>query len=89
MGILLAITVTVAAGASLLIAYSLRTWSRSHEERFADMRRELLKYNEHITALQAAVSAVNNDLDETISVVAEIRQAIAEMRVELPGRQRP
>jgi peptidoglycan hydrolase CwlO-like protein len=89
MGILLAITVMVVAGASLLIAYSLRTWSHSHEERFAAMRREVHKYNEDITALQAAVTAVNNDLDKTISAVAEIRQAIAEMRVELPGRQRP
>ena len=89
MGILLAITVMVVAGVSLLIAYGLRTWSRSSEKRFAEMHPEVLKYSEHITALQAAVTVMRNDLDQTMSTVDDIRQAIAQMRVQLPGRQRP
>ena len=79
MGILLAITVMVVAGASLLIAYSLRTSSRSLAKRFAEMHKEVFTYNEHITALQQAVTAMNTDLDETMSEVARIRQALADM----------
>ena len=94
MGILLAITVMVVAGACLLIAFTLRTWSRTHEERFADMHGQVVKYNEHITALQAAMTTVNNDLDETISTVAKIKEEIVELRVELnrlhaAGNDRP
>ena len=89
MGILLAITVMVVAGVSLLVVYGLRTSSRSNEKRFDEMHPELLKYNEHITALQAAVTNMRKDLDQTMSAVDDIRQAIDQMRVDLPGRQRP
>jgi hypothetical protein len=56
MDIVLAIAVMVAAGASLLIAFTLRTWSRAYQERFYDMGGRILDYEKRMVAMEQAIS---------------------------------
>ena len=56
MSALLASTVMVVAGVSLLIAFTLRTWSRAYQARFSDMRERMLGYERRIVAMEKAIS---------------------------------
>jgi len=63
---LLASTVMVAAGASLLIAFTLRSWSRTYHARFNDMREQLEK---RMTAIERTIS-------DTQAVLGNLRYKI-------------
>jgi hypothetical protein len=58
MDILLACTIMVAAGASLLIAVTFRTWSRAYQSRFYEMSGQILNYEERIVALEDKLSEI-------------------------------
>jgi hypothetical protein len=59
MQILLASTVMVVAGASLLIAFTLRSWSRAYQARFNDMREQL---EERMAAIERTISDTQAEL---------------------------
>ncbi len=56
MSALLASTVMVVAGVSLLIAFTLRTWSRAYQARFSDMRERMLGYERRIVAMEKTIA---------------------------------
>lgn len=58
MDILLACTVMVVAGASLLIAVTFRTWSRAYQGRFYEMSGQILNYEERILAVEDKLSEI-------------------------------
>lgn len=64
MDILLAITVMVVAGASVLIAFTLRKWSRTYQAGFSDMRKRILDHEEHILDVEAKISDVQIMLED-------------------------
>jgi hypothetical protein len=62
MNILLASTVMVVAGASLLVAFTLRSWSQVHQARFNDMREQIEKRMAAIEGTISDMQAVLGDL---------------------------
>jgi hypothetical protein len=56
MNFLLASTVMVVAGVSLLIAFTFRTWSRAYRADFKDMRERMIEYEKRIVALEKKMS---------------------------------
>jgi ATP/maltotriose-dependent transcriptional regulator MalT len=56
MNILLASTVMVVAGVSVLIAFTLRMWSRAYQARFDDMRKSMINYERRIVAMEKMMS---------------------------------
>ena len=72
MDILLASTVMVVAGASLLVAFTLRSWSRAYQARFNDMREQIEK---RVTAIEGTIS-------DTQAVLGDLRY-----KVEAQGNQ--
>lgn len=66
MDVLLACTVMVVAGASLLVAFTFRTWSRAYQGRFYDMSGQILNYEERIVT-------VENKLSETQAMLRNLR----------------
>jgi hypothetical protein len=64
MNILLASTVMVVAAASLLVAFTLRTWSRTYQAGFNDMRRRILDHEKHILEVEERISAAQAILDD-------------------------
>jgi hypothetical protein len=57
MDVLLASTVMVVAAASLLVAFTLRTWSRTYQAGFNDMRKRILDHEKHILEVEGKISA--------------------------------
>jgi hypothetical protein len=53
---LLASTVMVVAGVSVLIAFTLRMWSRAYQTRFNDMRERMLTYERRIVEMEKMIS---------------------------------
>jgi membrane protein implicated in regulation of membrane protease activity len=56
MDVLLASTVMVVAGVSVLLALALRTWSRASQERYYELRSRILDYDRRIVAMEKIVS---------------------------------
>lgn len=56
MSTLLASTVMVVAGVSVLIAFTLRMWSRAYQARFNDMRERMLDYERRIVEMEQMIS---------------------------------
>lgn len=56
MDTLLASTVMVVAGVSVLIAFTLRMWSRAYQTRFNDMRERMLTYERRIVEMEKMIS---------------------------------
>lgn len=56
MDTLLASTVMVVAGVSVLIAFTLRMWSRAYQRRFNDMRERMLNYERRIVEMEKVIS---------------------------------
>jgi hypothetical protein len=56
MDTLLASTVMVVAAVSVLIAFTLRIWSRAYQTRFADMRERMLNYERRFVAMEKVIS---------------------------------
>jgi hypothetical protein len=56
MSALLASTVMVVAGVSLLIAFTLRAWSRAYQKLFSDMRERMLGYERRIVAMEKMIA---------------------------------
>lgn len=63
MDILLASTVMVVAAASLLVAFTLRTWLRTYQAGFNDMRKRILDHEKHILGVEEKISAAQVILD--------------------------
>lgn len=72
MDILLASTVMVVAGASLLVAFTLRSWSRAYQARFNDMREQIEK----------RMAAIEGTISDTQAVLGDLRY-----KVEAQGNQ--
>jgi hypothetical protein len=63
MNTLLASTVMVVAGVSVLIAFTLRMWSRAYQARFSDMRERMLDYERRIVEMEHMISDVKIAFD--------------------------
>lgn len=79
MDVLLACTVMVVAGASLLVAFTFRTWSRAYQGRFYDMSGQMLNYEERIVA-------VENKISETQAMLRSLRGKIEAQGNQTGGR---
>lgn len=62
MDILLASTVMVVAGVSLLIAFTFWIWSRAYQAGFKDMRERMIKYERRIVDMEKTVSDLQIEL---------------------------
>lgn len=72
MQILLASTVMVVAGVSVLIVFTLRIWSRAYQARFNEMRKQI----------EGRIAAIESAISDTQAVLGDLRY-----KVEGPRRE--
>ena len=75
MDILLAITVMVVAAASVLVAFTLRTWSHTYQAGFNDVRRRIHEHEKHVLEVEKRISAAEATLDN-LRDAAEAQEAL-------------